>query len=424
MAPIETDARAVRVPSPTTKLVLPGGTGALKDAAGVPAPSGPENENVPAGTGAKAGIGLEAVGTPGGLATAGPPDPKEFADLITRQYGLVDANLKTPDRPEELVPSYPPVSTPPAPEPKPEPKPEPCPPEKKAEGLKFKSHGDPHEVSGDGLKFDNQLVGDFIAMKSKSGDLMLQKRHENVGGQNNGVTFNTEASLQTGSDVIHFDSQNNTLTLNGKPTSLANGQTIALPGGGTVTRNGNDYTIKTPQGDRFTFIDQGQYMDIDGELSASRKDGEVIGSLGRFDADSDASNDLVMPDGSVAKDLNQFLEAWRVPYGQRLIPGIAEGDPNKPDPAALKAQRIMLDSLAQVRAEEEKRRKEAAAKREAADQTAAAAAKPGTKPSAGARAPAEAGAVTPVAPATATPAPAAAAVATPIVTPVAVSAAR
>lgn len=384
MAPIETDARAIVRPTPTTRLTLPGSTGALTGAAGVPEanPGGSAGpENVPAGQGAKSAIGLEAMDmgpAPGGLATADPPDARQFADLITRQYGLVDANLKTPDRPEDLVPSYPPVSTPPSPEPPPPPPPEPCPPEKKAEGLKFRSHGDPHEVSGDGLKFDNQLVGDFIAMKSKSGDLMLQKRHEHVHGRNDGVTFNTEASLQTNGDVIHFDSQSNALTVNGKPTVLRNGESMKLPGGGTLTRNGDNYTIKTAQGDTITFLDQGDYMDIEGELSPTRKDGEVLGSLGRFDADSDASNDLVMPDGSLAKDLGEFLEAWRVPFGQRLIPGVAPGDTSVAGGAAgFRATRIMDEALEKSREEEKKRQAEAKAEAaRSADRARAAQSKP------------------------------------------------
>jgi hypothetical protein len=376
----------------TTPLTLPGGTGSLPGAT----LTGDTASATTGGTGAQATLGLDAAapaGTPGGLSSSDPPRAGE----VLREYGFVDANLKTPDRPEELVPSYPPVSAPPAPEPKPEPKPVPppkkpedCPPEPKANGLTFKSWGDPHEITGDGLKFDNQLVGDFVAMLSKSGDFELQKRHENVGGQNNGVTFNTEASLKTDGDVVHFDSQNNTLSINGQPANLGNGQTVKLPGGGTVTRNGNNYTINTAKGDTVTFIDQGQYMDIEGKLSDKRADGEVIGSLGRFDADTDASNDLVMPDGTLAKDVDSFLQAWRVGApgtgsSGKLIPGYASGDPSGPTAASVKANRIMLDAMSQMQADDEKRRQRALEALQRADHKAAAAKTPPStgKPAAG-----------------------------------------
>ncbi|MBM3270526.1 MAG: VWD domain-containing protein [Candidatus Sericytochromatia bacterium] len=319
----------------------------------------------PAG-GAPSGLALEASATAsaGGLAEAAPP-----ADGQLWNWGFVNLDLEVPDRPDIVMPSYGDIPVPPVPEPKPEPqiepiKPEPAPepPKQAAQGLTFKSWGDPHEVTGDGLKFDNQLVGDFVALRSKSGDFELQKRHEHVGGQSDGVTFNTEASLKTNGDVIHFDSQTNQLTINGQPANLANGQSVKLPGGATVTRNGGNYTINTAQGDTVTFIDQGQYMDIEGKMSASRKDGEVTGALGAMDADTSTANDLVLPNGDIAKDLASFLEAWRVGASgvssEKLIPGYAAGSPEAPTAGSLAANRIMFDALSQVDQEAEKRRKE------------------------------------------------------------------
>lgn len=375
-----TDTRLPEVrPALTTALPPLDGFGGVPGT-GNPALTGDTTTGLTGVPGAQATLGLEATNTPGGLPSSGPPDSREFAELITRDWGFVDVALVTPDRPDAVLPSYNPSTTPPI-FADPKPKPEELPPQKPAEGLTFKSWGDPHEVTGDGHKFDNQMVGDFVAMRSKSGDLELQKRHENVNNQKNGVTFNTEASLKTNGDVIHFDSQSDVLSINGKAANLANGQSITLPGGATVTRNGGNYTINTKQGDSFTFTDQGKYMDIEGKLSTSRADGEVIGSLGRFDADSDASNDLVMPDGTMAKDVNQFLEAWRVGAPNagtagKLIPGYAIGDPTGPTVDSLAANKIMADALAAVAAEDEKRQKQAAAELLAADQRAAAA-KPG-----------------------------------------------
>ncbi len=341
---------------------------------------GVDGAKAPAG-GAQSTLALDAgtaTGTPGGLADAGPPP----ADGVLRDWGLIDVDLDVPDRPDEPTPHYGDVPVPPVPEPKPEPKPEP-PPVKPIEGQTFKSWGDPHEITGDGLKFDNQLLGDFVALRSKSGDFELQKRHEHVSGHSDGVTFNTEAALKTNGNTIHFDSQHNALTINGTKANLADGQTVAMPGGGSVTRNGNNYTITTAQGDSVTFIDQGNYMDIEGKMSASRGDGEIMGSLGRMDADSDASNDLVLPDGTLAKDVQQFLEAWRVggpgSGTPKLIPGYAEGSADAPTAGSLAANRIMFDALAEVNSESEKRRKqEALAALRASDAAAAAAKAPAT----------------------------------------------
>ncbi|HEY9723211.1 MAG TPA: hypothetical protein V6D47_14470, partial [Oscillatoriaceae cyanobacterium] len=42
----------------------------------------------------------------------------------------------------------------------------------------FSSVGDPHETTGDGTKFDNELTGDFVKLKSASGDFQLETRQE------------------------------------------------------------------------------------------------------------------------------------------------------------------------------------------------------------------------------------------------------
>ena len=189
-----------------------------------------------------------------------------------------------------------------------------------AKGLEFKSWGDPHEVSGDGQKFDNMGVGYFTALKSASGDLMVTKRHEKVPGLGAvGSTVNTEAAAKVGDDVVKYDAKVDKLWINDKEVALKDGQTQNLPGGGKVERHGNKISVTSAKGDVVTFVDQGKYMDLEGKIAASRKDGEVTGSLGRFDADTDASNDLVKADGTKAANANDFIESWKTPAGENLL---------------------------------------------------------------------------------------------------------
>ncbi len=189
-----------------------------------------------------------------------------------------------------------------------------------AKGLGFKSWGDPHEITGDGLKFDNMGIGYFTAMKSASGDLMVVKRHESVPGLGAvGSTVNTEAAIKVGDDVVKFNTKSDKLYVNDAEIALKDGETKPLPGGGSVSRKGNKITVNSPKGDEITIVDQGKYLDLEGKLSASRKDGEVTGSLGRFDADTSADNDLVLRDGTQAKTHAEFIDNWRTSDAENLL---------------------------------------------------------------------------------------------------------
>jgi hypothetical protein len=198
--------------------------------------------------------------------------------------------------------------------------PPPPPPPPKAQGLTFKSWGDPHEVSGDGLKFDNMGLGVFTALKSASGDLRFDKKHESIPGTGaDGSTVNTEAAIQFGTDLISYKTANNELLINGKKVELKDKEVFQLPDGGSVTRNGDNYTAVSAKGDSITIQDRGKYLDFEGAISANRADGEVTGSLGRFDADTSSTNDLVKADGTQAKDVNDFINSWKPAEGQSLL---------------------------------------------------------------------------------------------------------
>lgn len=213
-------------------------------------------------------------------------------------------------------------------------------PQPPIEGGSFQSWGDPHEVSGDGLKYDNMLTGTFTAFQSASGDLVLQKYQEkDEAGRWAGATLNKAAGLKVGDNTISYDIRGDQLMVNGQRVSTAPGTSVQLPDGGSVVvgQDGN-ITVNSAAGDKITIVKQDGYIDFKGELAPSRPSGSVYGSLGTFDADKDPTNDLRRPDGSVFPiDYNpnksahnhvnndqayvdQFLELWRVPTNQDLIP--------------------------------------------------------------------------------------------------------
>lgn len=194
--------------------------------------------------------------------------------------------------------------------------------EPKTQGRDFKTWGDPHEVTGDGLKFDNQKFGDFVKMQSKSGDLVLQTRHSQVGSNAN-VKYNTAFALKLSNNNISFDVKNkDKIKLNGEEKDFKPGTSLDLPGGGTISRGADgNISITSAMGDRFNVTVHAQTIDIAGSISSRREDGEVTGSLGTFDADTDTSNDLRDRNGNIMdkNNLDAFLEEWRVKDGESLF---------------------------------------------------------------------------------------------------------
>lgn len=192
------------------------------------------------------------------------------------------------------------------------------------EGTEFSSTGDPHEVTGDGNTFDNQKVGDFIKIRSKTGDLVLQSR-QTASPDNSDVKYNTAIALKVEGEVITYDAKDDDkIKINGKEYRLKPGFFLTLPhGAGKLTRDDNgDFRIETKDSDVINLkrkLDGMPHLDISGNISSFRRDGEVRGSLGAFDTDKNAANDLVGRDGKAIKDVNQFLEEWRVRKDESLF---------------------------------------------------------------------------------------------------------
>ncbi len=222
-----------------------------------------------------------------------------------------------------VTPTVPPVPTPP---------PTPAPVglwptgDKNVNGRTFKSWGDPHEVSGDGGKFDNMKSGTFTKLKSASGDFEVQTTQaKDASGRWPGATLNHQAAVKDGKDVVTYDGLAKSMSVNGKNVPIPKaGQTVDLPGGGKVVGTADGVQIQTSKGDKVNIHQKDKYIDISGEVSANRKDGEVRGSIGAFDHDTSGANDLVGRDGKQynagdAKSLDAFLEDWRAKPGESLF---------------------------------------------------------------------------------------------------------
>lgn len=194
------------------------------------------------------------------------------------------------------------------------------------QGTTFSSVGDPHEKTGDGKAFDNYAIGEFVKLASQSGDFLLQTRQTKITSSVTGI-YNTAAGMKLGQDLVEYEAtgKRDGLKINGEPVTLKEGEEKALPGGGVVRRLKNAsltvarYEMVSPKGDKVCIQDYGKYLNLNGEVSSRRKDGELRGSLGTFDNDTSASNDLLGRKGNQPMEVKDFIEEWRVKPEERLF---------------------------------------------------------------------------------------------------------
>ena len=201
----------------------------------------------------------------------------------------------------------------------------------KVKGNVTTSIGDPHETTGDGMKFDNMEVGDFIKMRSQAGDFELQTRQE-PWEKNAQATVNTLAGIKVNSqgDKVVFDAKSGQMTFNGKPVTVEEGKPFEIPGGGTIEKQGEQYVVTSAAGDKVSLLDRGSYLDLKAEAGPERRDGDITGSLGALDSDTDFKNDLVGRNGEQMDDIAKFIEDWKAQPGESMFGDAIPADPNAP----------------------------------------------------------------------------------------------
>jgi VWD domain-containing protein/repulsive guidance molecule (RGM) protein len=156
------------------------------------------------------------------------------------------------------------------------------------------SNGDVHIRTADGAYYDFQLVGEFIALKARAGDLEVQIRQEPWQGASRTVSTNTAVAVNVAGDRVSFYMRPRTkLVVNGEAISSLN-QPLALPRGGKVVPGDGSISIVSPDESEVRVTPHGGYLDLVVELARARN-GKVAGLFGNFDGNP--ANDFAMRDG-------------------------------------------------------------------------------------------------------------------------------
>jgi RHS repeat-associated protein len=188
----------------------------------------------------------------------------------------------------------------------------------------FCSYGDTHLLTGDGVHFDFQAAGEFIASMSPESKIEIQVRQEPWTGRTD-VTFGTAVAVNvTGDRVGVYAREPSFLMVNGTAVNAPD-MTERLPHGGTLVHHGALVKIMWPDGSRLTVTLVGTTLNYN-YRPAPGVGAQLHGLLGS--ADGNPGNDLTGRDGVVLepsdpaynkKLYQQFGNSWRISQAESLF---------------------------------------------------------------------------------------------------------
>ncbi|MBL9100617.1 MAG: VWD domain-containing protein [Myxococcales bacterium] len=223
-----------------------------------------------------------------------------------------------------------------------------------------RSTGDPHLETHDGRTYDLQAAGEFVAV-AVDGESRVQLRMQPTDASRV-VSINTAVGLRVGAARLSIRPgvglrvdgaaveltpadigvarQHRIVTVGGAPT-VREPQRLALAGGGSIARHGEDYVVDWPDGARAWVQVLDRSLDVFFAAPEALR-GRTSGLLGSHDGDP--GNDFTLRDGEVLVDPDhatlhgRFADGWRVRPGESLFdygPGeSSEGFTDRGMPAA------------------------------------------------------------------------------------------
>lgn len=176
--------------------------------------------------------------------------------------------------------------------------------------------GDPHLFTLDGFTYDSQLIGEFVLLReTTSGGLEVHTRQEPVGAQNACVTFNTAVAMRLSGNAVQYTAATDEILVDGSPVTLDENETLALSGGGQITRKLGLQCVDAA-GALLDVAKSGAWLNVQVRVPATLA-GSLEGLLG--DYDQDVSDDGRLRNGEQAPNLQAFLEDWRLQQAESLF---------------------------------------------------------------------------------------------------------
>ena len=190
------------------------------------------------------------------------------------------------------------------------------------------AEGDPHIVSFDGLRYEAQVLGEYVYAESAGDEFRMVVRHDRAtagAGSAFGATIAAAASIEYEGAQVEFylEPDGVAVYVNGEATvPVGNLLTFAGPGLSVAraSSSSDDYVVRIPGGGRVEISDRSDssvpYMDV---MMSVPPDGSLQGLLGSNDGI--AFNDVARADGYILTDeavaehgaqFYTFTDSWRL----------------------------------------------------------------------------------------------------------------
>jgi hypothetical protein len=181
--------------------------------------------------------------------------------------------------------------------------------------------GDPHFTTYDGLRFDYQGAGEFIAAKSTDPEHSFEVQLRMKASSGGAVSIISGTAMQVGEDRVTFDpNRKNPIWVDGRavPISFQN-PIFTLPGGAVQMLSPGAFRV---------IWNTGEVVDVSNNranvtLASGDSPGTILGLLGSNDGNG---NEFELPDGTVLQQplsqqqlYKQFGDSWRVTDADSLF---------------------------------------------------------------------------------------------------------
>jgi len=194
--------------------------------------------------------------------------------------------------------------------------------------------GDTHLTTFKGLLYDFQASGDFVLVEVDS-DFVVQTRQVSGAPTWPNASVNSAVATRMGKTVVALCLDG--LTIDGKPTDLADGKSLSTSDGVDVTRRGNVYFITSQGGNSVRATVNTTWIDV--SVGLGNCSSNVKGLLANA---NENVNQIAARDGTVLTNpfnfeelYHRFADSWRVSPKESLLPAcgnrdIKSGIPRKP----------------------------------------------------------------------------------------------